>query len=60
MAAVETGGLWCHRAAASVALGVSTAIRWMERAEHGGYESRAIMVLAKGDDDGVKRQAGEY
>ena len=51
VAAVETGGLSCHRAAAQFGVGVSTAIRWVERlrktgsvapSKIGGYKPRAI------------------
>lgn len=51
VAAVETGGLSCHRAAAQFGVGVSTAIRWVERLRNtgsvapskiGGYKPRAI------------------
>ena len=51
VAAVETGGLSCHRAAAQFDVGVSTAIRWVERLRNtgsvapskiGGYKPRAI------------------
>jgi len=49
--AVESGGLSCHRAAAQFGVGVSTAIRWVERlrktgsvapSKIGGYKPRAI------------------
>jgi transposase len=51
VAAVETGGLSCHRAAAQFGIGVSTAIRWVERlrstgsvapSKIGGYKPRSI------------------
>jgi putative transposase len=51
VAAVETGGLSCHRAAAQFGVGISTAIRWVERlrktgsvapSKIGGYKPRAI------------------
>ena len=51
VAAVETGGLSCHRAAAQFGVGVSTAIRWVDRLRNtgsvapskiGGYKPRAI------------------
>jgi transposase len=51
VAAVESGGLSCHRAAAQFGVGVSTAIRWVERLRNtgsvapskiGGYKPRAI------------------
>jgi transposase len=51
VAAVESGGLSCHRAAAQFGVGVSTAIRWVERVRKtgsvrpskiGGYKPRAI------------------
>jgi transposase len=51
VAAVETGGLSCHRAAEQFGVGVSTAIRWVERLRNtgsvapskiGGYKPRAI------------------
>jgi transposase len=51
VAAVETGGLSCHRAAEQFGVGVSTAIRWVGRLREtgsvaaskiGGYKPRAI------------------
>jgi transposase len=51
VAAVESGGLSCHRAAAQFGVGVSTAIRWVDRlrktggvqpSKIGGYKPRAI------------------
>jgi transposase len=51
VAAVEIGGLSCHRAAAQFGVGISTAIRWVERlrktgsvapSKIGGYKPRAI------------------
>ena len=51
VAAVEKGGMSCHRAAAQFGVGVSTAIRWVERlrktgslrpSKIGGYRPRAI------------------
>ena len=51
VAAVESGGLSCHRAAVQFGVGVSTAIRWVERlrttgsvapSKIGGYKPRAI------------------
>ena len=51
VAAVETGGLSCHGAAAQFGVGVSTAVRWVERlrktgsvapSKIGGYKPRAI------------------
>src|SRR5258708_30267653 len=51
VAAVETGGLSCHRASAQFGVGVSTAIRWVDRlrktgsvrpSKIGGYKPRAI------------------
>ena len=51
VAAVESGGLSCHRAAAQFGVGVSTAIRWVARQRKtgsvkpgkiGGYKPRAI------------------
>lgn len=51
VAAVEDGGLSCRRAAAQFGVGVSTAIRWVERLRKtgsvapgkvGGYKPRAI------------------
>ena len=51
VAAVETGGMSCHRAAAQFGVGVSTAINWARRrrdtgrvapTEIGGYKPRAI------------------
>ena len=51
VAAVESGGLSCHRAAVQFGVGVSTAIRWVERlrttgsvtpGKIGGYRPRAI------------------
>jgi putative transposase len=36
VAAVESGGLSCHRAAAQFGVGVSTAIRWVERLRNTG------------------------
>ena len=51
VAAVVSGGLSCHRAAAQFGVGVSTAIRWVERLRNsgsvapskiGGYKPRAI------------------
>src|SRR5260370_28849897 len=51
VAAVVSGGLSCHRAAAQFGVGVSTAIRWVERLRNtgsvapskiGGYKPPAI------------------
>ena len=51
VSAVESGGLSCHRAAARFGVGVSTAIRWVDRlrktgsvrpSKIGGYKPRAI------------------
>lgn len=51
VAAVESGGLSCHRAAAQFGVGISTAIRWVDRlrktgtvrpSKIGGYKRRAI------------------
>jgi transposase len=51
VAAVESSGLSCHRAAAQFGVGVSTAIRWVDRVRKtgsvapskiGGYKPRAI------------------
>jgi transposase len=51
VAAVESGGLSCHRAAAQFGVGVSTAIRWVDRlrktggvqpSKIGGYKPCAI------------------
>ena len=51
VASVEAGGLSCRRAAAQFGVGVSTAIRWVERVRNtgsvapsqiGGYKPRAI------------------
>lgn len=51
VAAVETGGLSCHQAAAQFGVGASTAIRWVGRlratgsvrpSKIGGYKPRAI------------------
>jgi putative transposase len=51
VAAVESGGLSCHRAAEQFGIGVSTAIRWVGRlrktgsvapSKIGGYKPRAI------------------
>lgn len=51
VAAVERGGLSCHRAAEQFGIGVSTAIRWVGRlrktgsvapSKIGGYKPRAI------------------
>ena len=52
VAAVESGGLSCHRAAAQFGVGVSTAIRWVEHLRNtgsgvapskiGAYKPRAI------------------
>ena len=51
VAAVEDGGLSCHRAAGQFGVGISTAIRWVERLHKtgsvapgkiGGYKPRAI------------------
>jgi transposase len=36
VAAVETGGLSCHRAAAQFGVGVSTAINWVRRLRETG------------------------
>lgn len=51
VAAVETGGLSCHRAAAQFGIGVSTAINWVRRLREtgsvrplkvGGYKPKSI------------------
>src|SRR2546423_15003057 len=51
VAAVETGGLSCHRAAKQFGVGVSTAIRWVQRVrktgsvapgQMGGHKPKAI------------------
>ncbi len=55
VAAVETGGLSCHRAAAQFGVGVSTAINWVRRLRETGS-------VAPGQMGGHKPRliAGEY
>jgi transposase len=43
VAAVETGGLSCHRAAAQFGVGVSTAIRWVDR-QRGTEQDRRLQA----------------
>src|SRR5436305_7675641 len=46
VAAVETGGLSCHRAAAQFGVGVSTAIRWVQRVRKTGSVAPGQIFLA--------------
>jgi len=57
VAAVETGGMSCHQAAAQFGVGVSTAIVWVRRlretgsvapGQMGGHKPKAISSTAPG------------
>ena len=69
VAAVESGGLSCHRAAAQFGVGVSAAIRWVERlrktgsvrpSKIGGYKPRAIAGEHRSVAAGADRGEGLY